>query len=56
MESLPLRGEWIEIGTPRGALRSGYCLSLCGESGLKFLCPVLLIQPIHVSPFAGRVD
>ena len=33
--SLPVWGEWIEICRVQLVKRHGYCLSPCGESGLK---------------------
>ena len=34
-QSLPMRGEWIEIGRFNAFPKPSFCLSPCGESGLK---------------------
>ena len=45
-----MRGEWIEISTVRMAVRTGVCLSPCGESGLKFQNVMPLSKILCLSP------
>ena len=40
LESLPVRGAWIEIISTNWIWARCYCRSPCGERGLKSVCPI----------------
>ena len=48
--SLPMWGEWIEIGKGLRLIQAHDCLSPCGESGLKFWACMALILLFGLSP------
>ena len=54
--SLPMRGEWIEIGPTLRTRPDRPGLSPCGESGLKLHPQLDDDHALGVSPHAGRVD